>query len=361
MRTIGGIQAKPIPIDWHSGLSIYASEPFLRAVGDEYGWLGGFNCAGHLRCVLPFTIIRKAFFRMVRFRVETIPWDGDLGIEEERAFLASAVEHFRATGADMILPATTNSIFRTWPEGAVAAPYGSYVVDLSLPDETLWNNLHSKHRNVVRNARNKGVKVRAGAEYLEPAYRLVAATLQRSKLGFSSYTAFQRLVNGLGENVKILIAEYQGSVQGCAVIPYSTYSAYYLYGGTIPNPLTGATNLLQWEAMRLFRGLGVKRYDFVGVRINPEKGSKQEGLLMFKQRFGGALVRGCLWKYGYHPVKYFLYNLAVRWRRGGDIVDQERHKLTDGSWQAHHGSDDRYGLARTCEWSQAGRRLSNDA
>ena len=49
----------PIEIDWHPGLSIYASEPFLKAVGDEYGWLGGMDEEGNLRCILPFTIINK--------------------------------------------------------------------------------------------------------------------------------------------------------------------------------------------------------------------------------------------------------------------------------------------------------------
>ena len=135
------------------------------------------------------------------------------------------------------------------------------------------------------------------------------------------------IVLGLGENVKIFVADYQGVVQGCAVIPFSSHSAYYVYGGSIPEPLTGATNLLHWEAIRQFRELGVKRYDFVGVRINPEKGSKQEGLMMFKQRFGGQLVQGYMWKYSLHPLKYAVYSLAVRFLRGGDIVDHERHKL----------------------------------
>ena len=34
------MKATPIEINWHPGLPIYASESFLKAVGDEYGWLG---------------------------------------------------------------------------------------------------------------------------------------------------------------------------------------------------------------------------------------------------------------------------------------------------------------------------------
>jgi lipid II:glycine glycyltransferase (peptidoglycan interpeptide bridge formation enzyme) len=66
----------------------------------------------------------------------------------------------------------------------------------------------------------------------------------------------------------------------------------------------------------------------VGVRIQPDKGSKQEGLMMFKQRFGGQLIQGYMWKYPIRPMKYSFYSIAVRLLRGGDIVDNERHKLS---------------------------------
>ena len=321
------MNVKKIDINWNPDLSIYASEPFLNAVGDEYGWIGGFDDSGRLRCILPYTIIKKAIFRMARFRVETIPLEGELDIEEEKSFLNSAVEYLRSIGADMIIPATTNTIFRIYPDGAVAAPYGSYIIDLNQPEETLWKNLHQKHRNVVRNAIKKGVEIRSGMEYLNIAYELLRDTLKRSKLGFMGHKEFTLYVRSLNENVKIFVADYQGVVQGCAVVPFSNHSAYYLYGGSNPKTISGANNLLQWEAIRQFREHGVERYDFVGVRINPEKGSKQEGLTRFKQRFGAQLIQGYMWKYSLNPFKYSVYNLAVRSLRGGDIVDAERHKL----------------------------------
>ena len=90
------MNVKQVDINWHPGLSIYASESFLKAVGDEYGWIGGFDDSGKLRCILPYTIIKKAIFRMVRFRVETIPVGEELDIEDEKSFLNSAMEFFRS-------------------------------------------------------------------------------------------------------------------------------------------------------------------------------------------------------------------------------------------------------------------------
>jgi len=48
---------------------------------------------------------------------------------------------------------------------------------------------------------------------------------------------------------------------------------------------------------------------------------------MFKQRFGGQLAQGYMWKYSLNPLKYAVYSMAVRLLRGGDIVDIERYKL----------------------------------
>jgi hypothetical protein len=321
-----GLQARQIPIAWRSDLSIYASEPFLKSVSDEYGWLGGFDQSGALRCILPFTIIRKAVFRMARFRVETIPLGANLNLEEEKSFLNSVVDYFRSIRVDMIIPATTNTIFRTYPDGAVAAPYGTYIVDLQQGEDALFGGLNSSHRRKVRLAQKAGVQIRSGVEFLEPVYTLVRDTFKRSNLGFMNIEAFKVMVRGLGENVRIVVADHNGTVQGGIVVPFSNHTAYYVYGGSIPEPQTGAMNLLHWEAMRQFRGLGVKQYDFVGVRLNPEKESKQEGLKMFKERFGGRLHQGYMWKIPLRHPKYLAYNLAVRWLRGGDIVDQERKR-----------------------------------
>src|SRR6185503_19230228 len=96
------MRAKQVDMNWHSGLPIYASEAFLKTVGDEYGWIGGVDASGKLRCILPFTIIRKPMFRLARFRVETIPLADGLTIEEEKSFLNNVPEFLRSRKADMI-------------------------------------------------------------------------------------------------------------------------------------------------------------------------------------------------------------------------------------------------------------------
>ena len=325
------MNAKPIEINWHPGLPIFAGESFLKAVGDVYGWLGGFSKHDELRCILPYTVIRKAIFRMVRFRVETIPIEGELEVQEEKSFLNNAIKYFRSIGADMVIPASTNSIFRTYPEGADAAPYGSYVIDLGQPEDILWRNIGKVTRQNISTAQKSGVSIHSGIEHLDTAYLLTRNTFRRSKLPFMNYDSFKRYALGLGENARLLVADYQGVVQSCNLYAYSDYCAYAVYAGSIEGAHQGAMKLIQWEAIRQFRMLGVKRFDFMGARIDPEKGSKQEAINMFKKRFGAELIQGYIWKFPIHPMKYRLYCLAARFRTGGDIVDAERHKLTSSS------------------------------
>src|SRR5215472_981320 len=186
------IKAQPIPIRWDPSLPVFAKAEFLRAVGDEYGWLGGIDEAGALRCILPYTIVRKTGLRMVRFRMETMSCGAGLTVLEEKSFLNSVVQYFRSIGADVIIPPSNNVLFRTYPEGAEPAPYGSYVIDLQQPEEVLWRNVSKTTRYDIRAAQKDGVSLRDGFEFLDPAYDLIRETFRRSKMGFMSRDSFRR-------------------------------------------------------------------------------------------------------------------------------------------------------------------------
>jgi hypothetical protein len=321
------MKAKLIPIEWHPGLPIFAKESYLKSVGDDYGWIGGFSDNGDLRCILPYTVIKKMFFRMVRFRVETLPQQPGFNIAEEKEFLNRSIEYLKTNGADLIIPASNNTIFRTFPDGADAAPYGSYVIDLSQPEDILWRRINRITRQNINTARKNGVCIHNGQEYLDAAYLLIRETFKRSKLPFMKFNSFKRYVEGLGDNGKLMMAEYQGVPQSYVLFAFSNYCAYAVYAGNIANQYQGANKLLYWEAIRFFQKTGVRQYDFMGARIDPKKGSKQDALSRFKKYFGAQLKKGFMWKYSFHPLKYRLYCLAAHLRSGGDIVDAEHHKL----------------------------------
>ncbi len=321
------LKATAVDIAWNNGLPVYASEAFLRTVSDEYGWIGGTDDSGKNRCILPYTILRKAGLRVVRFRLATVPLEAELTLDEEKTFLNNATEFLKSTGVDMIMPGANSAVFRVYPDGADAAPYGTLIKDLTHPQDAMMKEIHSTFRYNIRRAIREGVQIKQGMEYLEAAYGLVADTLKRSGEPFRKYEDFKKAVLSLGDYVRVLVAEREGVLQGCMVAPFSQHTAYTWYCGSLPEPVLGSMHLLHWEAMCRFQQLGVQHFDFQGVRINPDAGSKQDGILNFKRRFGGELIQGFVWKYSFRPMKSAAYKMAVKLLHGGDIVDSERHKL----------------------------------
>jgi hypothetical protein len=331
MAAVGmnSLNVAPVDIQWSPDLPVYASALFMQADGGEFGWIGGRDSLGKLLCVLPYGIIQKPGLRMIRFKTETIPLVDEFEVESEKNFLAGVVAHFRGAGADVIIPSGNTAIFRTYPEGAAAAPYGTFVKDLTKPEAELLSEIRKTFRQNIRKAEAAGVRIKTGPEYLDAAYELVSTTMQRSGSKFKSYADFKRRVEGLGEYVKIFVAEYEGVIQGCMVAPFSTHTAYNCYAGSRPTPVLGSMHLLHWEAIREFRAMGVRRFDFQGVRINPKNGSKQEGISTYKKGFGGAMVQGFLWKYPLRRLQSAAYSIAVRLVMGGDIVDQENARAAE--------------------------------
>jgi lipid II:glycine glycyltransferase (peptidoglycan interpeptide bridge formation enzyme) len=146
-------------------------------------------------------------------------------------------------------------------------------------------------------------------------------------MGFMDREAFRRLVLALGENGKLLMAEYDGIPQSYSFFAFSAPCAYWMYGGNIEGQHPGAMKLLQWETIRSFRTAGVRRLDFYGARVDPPKGSKQEGINLMKKHLGASLLQGYMWKYPLRPWAAWAYSAAVKVIKGGDIVDQEARKL----------------------------------
>ncbi|MDQ6732905.1 MAG: GNAT family N-acetyltransferase [Nitrospirota bacterium] len=276
---------------------------------------------------MPYTIIRKAGLRIARFRVETIPLT-PISIAAEKSLLESTLQHLRSLRVDFVMPGTNHALFRTYPSGAKAAPYGTVVNDLTRPEEELYDMISQDYRKKIRRAIKAGVEIATGNEYLAESYEMIAATLRRSGMRFKNRGTFEKEIGlGLGSHVKVFVAKQKGLTHACLVVPFSKFSGYTWYGGTAAEPQQGAMHLIHWEAMKSLKLMGVKQFNFSGLRIRPETGSKQDGIATFKTRFGGVLRQGYMWKQGIHPLKFAAYSIAVRLLKGGDTVDIEHKKL----------------------------------
>lgn len=260
-----------------------------------------------------------------------------LPVEDEKRFLNDFVKTISDQKfADRITQGENFAIFHATPTNSISAPFGTYYLDLSSKTEDeLFAGLHSKHRNVIRNAEKNAVELRYGKEVLDDFYDLHSSTSKRSELYCPSKKYFENYLDMLKSSVVCGVAYKNGIPLGGLLVPYSKFGAFYVYGasaGTIS--VTGAINYLHWNLICELKKQGVRRYDFVGARLSDVSGSKLDGIQQFKERFGATLEEGFLWKIDINPMKGkifdYLLNFKLKLRSHPpllDIIDQERKKV----------------------------------
>lgn len=259
-----------------------------------------------------------------------VPKIPEPAIQQEKSFLTDVVARCRRMAVDVIGQPKTTALFNTCPDGAICIPWGCYQADLLKSEEALFAAFHSSRRRGIRKAQRDGVRISCGPEHISACHTLILWTLQRQGrpgIGHEQLAAYQE---NLPLNVSFYLASLNRSDQACAVLVHDNETAFYIHGGSCTTPHHGAASLLHWIAMRDMKSRGLKTYNFVGGRIRPVKGSKQEFIQLFKSRFGTTFHNGYLWKYPLNPLKYSLYQTFSRFKgltKGKyyyeDIIDNE--------------------------------------
>jgi hypothetical protein len=304
---------------------VFTKPAYLGACSSEYGWFLSD------RYVLPFYVDRIMIFRRLVFTdapVARVDAREDIGAQQK--FIDDVVQLVRASKiCDFISKPQSNAVFQVAPAESTACPWGTYEVRIDRSDDELLKAFHGKHRNVIGKAIRDGVTVAILGD-LKSAQENIRDTLLRQKLPYYPSLSFLEALSGRQPDQLLVMGAYVGNqLQGVAIAPFDRHRGYYLYGGSIARPATGALNLLQFEVMRWLRDRGVSTYDFVGARLNVEPGSKFEGIQNFKVRFGCSLRSGKAFRVVFSPLKFTMFRIAIRtyflckgWGAYTDPIDQ---------------------------------------
>ncbi len=283
--------------------------------------------------IMPLVISKKYCFRYGYLPTEPWVYSGQNAKLSEKCFLDSVIEESKRFGLklDWIGQTPPSAMFLSAPANSISIPFGNYVIDLTRSEEDIWADIHSKHRNVIRKAEKNDVKVICGGSELIGQYLYAEKeTMERSGLPSGTAEEYLNMFDEFKDHVLVFLARQGENIQGGAIILYDEAMGYYMHGASINTPVTGAMNYVQWEIIKHLKALGVKRYSFVGCRINEDEDSKYHGIQLFKKRFGGELIEGRMFKVINNHMKYSLYKYLIKIRTGGvadkDIIDQEIHK-----------------------------------
>ena len=312
-----------------TSIPVFSTESYLKCKSKECGYVFGVH-EGKDIFFLPYIIKRKFILAILEFQTATV-WIDSSYKKYEKNFLDTVVNAcFKKLNIDFICQNPAYAIFDEVPTTAQYSKFGSYIVNLKLSEETLWGNIHSKHRNVIRNAEKNSVDIDSGGKYWDQAYRMISDTQSRSQRGFFEKDMFIHLLKNLEEQSQVFVCLHRGEIQGCAVILYDKKKAYYLFGGSAENPFLGSINLMQWNIIKFFKQKGLSEYDFVGARLSEKIEMKLQGIQRFKKRFGGELYTGYLWKAINRKWKYNLYKKIVCWKNKNPFIDAIDDENTKG-------------------------------
>lgn len=317
-----------IPPKWNEELPISASEQYLSSISNQYGWFVQKNNSHEI--YLAYAIKKIGFFNCIIFYSDISSIDKNVNIESniQSCFLEACLDYAKnKLNCDVVLPSPAFVISKVRPEKLDVAPFGTFYIDLTNDESILWNNIHSKHRNVIRKAKSNSININFNADEFLMVLNFINNSQKRTGGNEINFNYWQKLSNKIPNNILIVTAKKNDEIQGAAIFLYSKYSSYYILGGSINKPLLGSMNLLIWESMMYFKDKNINRFDFVGARLNPLPGSKIEGIQLFKHRFGSEIKKGFIFK-GKLSNKYYLFKLLlviinfIKNKKSIDIVEE---------------------------------------
>lgn len=184
-------------------------------------------------------------------------------------------------------------------------PTKTRIVDLTQSEDKLFASLTSAKRRGVRRAQKHNVRIRISTNIRE------LITIKSKSAGlFGQVTTYGlaklwRVFNP--DNAAIVLAykpeqptiwrsQAHTLVGGVLLVMCDGTSYYWIAGATKRGKKLFAPTLLAWEAIKLSKSRGQKRFDFVGVwdERRPKNHPEWKGFTKFKEGFGGTDV--------YYPI-----------------------------------------------------------
>lgn len=169
----------------------------------------------------------------------------------------------------------------------------TWVVDLRVGEDILWQKLEKRARTAIRKAEKNGVRVRPAdrPEDLDTYYDLHCQTYRRTGATPHPRAYFAAIWRDFLPHgyARIFLAEWEGNVVGAENFGVYKGAAIYWTGAASDQGLAvEANSLLQWTAMQWMIRHGLAWYE-TGEAFPHLQGGKLKGLNDFKRSFGGEL------------------------------------------------------------------------
>lgn len=190
------------------------------------------------------------------------------------------------------------------------------VIDIQQSEDEILSKMKQKTRYNIRLAEKKGVAVRiANSSEINLLYKIYTETSVRDDFVIRPQeyylTVWKKFIDaGLAFP---LVAEVEGMIVAGLILFVFGEKAWYLYGMSSQNHREKMPNyLLQWEAIKLAKRHGCKKYDLWGAPDTFDEKDSMRGVYRFKEGLGGITLRTIgAWDYTTRPNMYLMYTKIV--------------------------------------------------
>lgn len=171
--------------------------------------------------------------------------------------------------------------------------YISSVVDLGKTvafdlssEETIWNNIISKNRNMIRKAEKNGIEIRhgKGMELFKDFKRIYNATMEKDNAEdyyFFEDAFYESIHRDLNEHYEMFYAVLNGEIIAMSIILFGNKQMHYhLSGSLIEYRNLAPSNLLLYKA-----ALWGSEHGFKTFHLGGGIGSEEDNLYKFKAAF----------------------------------------------------------------------------
>ncbi|HVL49792.1 MAG TPA: peptidoglycan bridge formation glycyltransferase FemA/FemB family protein [Candidatus Thermoplasmatota archaeon] len=171
------------------------------------------------------------------------------------------------------------------------SPFGTYVIDLRIPEEKRATLLERNHRQAVRKTDKAGMALaRLDRASLREFMRVSDETYRRQGLEPHPRRYFEALIDQPRSFRFYAAIDREGRHHANAVIAVRGAHGIYLHGGSGHRDVPGAGVWLHWRIANDLAESGFTAYDLGGVDVTEAEG-KAAGIRAFKARFGGVFER----------------------------------------------------------------------
>jgi len=180
---------------------------------------------------------------------------------------------------------------------------GTFLIDLTLSEEQLWENVDRRSaKKAVNRAMKKGINIKPikNLEDVKIHHRLINEGKEIARLPpipLERIVAHWNMLSNVGEkgfiawlNDKPLASTFVTTFNGYLNEQGFSRSKYDMEN------LMNATDLIKWHLIKWGKESGYRIFDLSGVEVNSED-QKHQGIFKFKEKWGGKLQKWYHYKY----------------------------------------------------------------